>query len=103
MRPHPARRTASHRTTHHPTAQVLLPGALEDQEVDPAVDVVRGLVVARIFGLRLTVALGLEALLLDAVLDEVPLHARRAAIREVEVVGVAALLVGVALDLHELE
>src|SRR5690606_32512767 len=69
-------------------ASVLLPGLL---------------VVARVFGTELAIALGAEAVAWHAARDERRHDAVHAVLREPEVVGVARALVGVAGDLDERE
>src|SRR5580698_9083803 len=76
--------------------------AFQDQERDAPVLRPCRLVVVAVERLGLTVALRGEPLLVDALADQVVLHGVGAAVAEVEVVGVVATLVGVALDLDEL-
>src|SRR6185437_14771458 len=83
--------------------QLRFVGALQDDELDAAVLAPALLVVLRADRLGLAVAVGLEPAGQDVALLERTPHRLGAPLGEVEVVGVVAALVGVPLDLDQID
>src|ERR1700733_10426966 len=91
------------RQPYQPAGWALVSSALQDQERDATILRPRGVVVTAIDRLRLAISLRRHALFIDAFVDHVLAHRFRATIRQIEVVRVIAALVGVTLDLDQLD